>query len=230
MSVQMSTLIAGPASQNQLTALLVEGCMRIPRLGLLTVALFFLHGCASNVPIEIRQSPAGAPAVGAVTADSTPYQGQHVRWGGSIVSVENKADETRLEILAKKLDYYGQPKYTDKSEGRFVARSASFLDPQIYRKDREITIYGTVEGSEAGKIGDKPYTFPVVKVEKFYLWPRSYADRDDPWCRDRYWRSALWYGHGYPGYFWYRHRLGYPYYWWWDPFWDPFPPHFYCRP
>ncbi|MGQ0657337.1 MAG: Slp family lipoprotein [Chromatiales bacterium] len=192
---------------------------------MLTFAAILLHGCARNVPVEIRKAPSAAPDLPAVASNPQAHDGQRVRWGGTIISVENQPNETWVEILAKKLDYFGEPQYTDRSLGRFLARSEGFLDPQVYRKDRELTIYGTVAGSRASAIGAKPYTYPVVKVEKSYLWPQTYAGGNDPLCRDAYYGSSIWYRH--PAY-WHRHGLGY-HYWRWDPFWDPFPPSRYCR-
>lgn len=199
--------------------------MEIARTLLALSAATLLHGCATNIPVEISKAPAGAPDLPAVAADAQAFDGRRARWGGSIVNVENKPDETWVEILAKELDYYGRPRYTDRTTGRFLAQVEGFLDPQVHRKDRDMTVYGTIAGSRAGAIGGKPYTYPVVKAETTHLWPQTYAGRDDPWCRSAFYGSSIWYGH--PGW-WHRHRLGYhPL--WWGPFWDPFPTYRYCR-
>ena len=47
-----------------------------------------------------------------------------VRWGGAIASVENRRDETWIEIVERPLN-------TDKSAGRFLARVDGFLDPAV---------------------------------------------------------------------------------------------------
>jgi outer membrane lipoprotein len=180
--------------------------------------------------LEIRNPVAGAPKLEAVATDAAPYQGQYVRWGGTVASVENKANETWLEIVAKRLDAFGEPKYEDKTEGRFLARYEGFLDPKIYGADRQVTVYGVIEPSEPGKIGEQPYIYPVVKAEKVYLWPQRVSWRDDPWCRDYYWHSPFYYPYPYRySPFWRHYWLGYPYYWG-DPFWGPFGYPGYCRP
>ena len=36
---------------------------------------------------------------------------------------------------------------------------------------REITVLGKLQGVEEGKIGDAPYSFPVLKADSVHLWP-----------------------------------------------------------
>lgn len=183
-------------------------------------------GCAGNVPREISTELPDGPDVAAVAADGRPFVGRQVRWGGTIVAVENKPQETWIELLAKDLGAFGQPQDTDVTQGRFLVRVEGFLDPEVYSVDREVTVYGAVESSIARMIGERPYNYPLIKAERIYLWPEYARYGDDPWCDEFYWRSAWWHYHSSP---WYWHRPFYPYHW--DPFWDPFwgaPP--FCRP
>jgi outer membrane lipoprotein len=129
-----------------------------------------LEGCASQVPLLIREQPPENPSISAVQEDISRYQGSHVRWGGTIASIQNKKESTIIEIVARKLGDEGRPEDTDRSSGRFWADVNGFLDPTIYRQDREITVYGTVERLAKGHIGEHPYLFPVIQVETYYLW------------------------------------------------------------
>lgn len=168
-------------------------------------------GCASNVPVNIRTEPAGNPPLPTVANDAKPFVGHAVRWGGSIISVDNKPNETVLEVLGQELDAFGRPIESDRTQGRFLAEVQGFLDPQIYRKDRVVTVYGNLAPSVVRNIGEKPYTYPVVKASQVYLWA-EYAPYRDPFC-DPFFGPGPYYRPGFG-----------PYY---DPYWSAYPP--YCR-
>jgi outer membrane lipoprotein len=82
-----------------------------------------------------------------------------------------------------------------------------FLDPTIYRQDREITVYGIVERLAKGHIGEHPYLFPVVQVETYYLWEIVEA-------RPYYYPLYGPYGGFYPFYGFYPPYGFYPFWWW----------------
>ena len=153
------------------------------------VAAAALGGCAT-VP---------APLAGDHFAPVTPQQalsgnanGQRVRWGGEILNVEPRADVTCFEVLSRELYSDARPNRHDHSDGRFVACSKGFYDPAVYTKGRDLTVTGSLNGTEQRKVGDYDYTFPQVAADQVYLWPeRTYYA-------------------GYPGYGWY------------DPFWGPY--------
>ncbi len=177
--------------------------------------LLLIGGCASNVPRDIKEAPPDNPTLNEVRQDIDQYKGSKVRWGGTIASVENKENQTWIEVVAMDLDSYGQPRHDDSSYGRFLVRIDQFIDPQIYAEGRELTIAGTVESRIVRPIGDHPYTFPLIRASTYYLWP-EYRDRyyaDHP----RY-RFGYYYGYPYHGYsLYYGSRFGHPYYpyWWW---------------
>src|SRR5581483_12094141 len=122
-------------------------------------------------------------------ANPDSYSGRHVRWGGTIAGVENGKAETRVEVVARELDRDGRPQPTNRSSGRFIARVEGFLDPAAYRKGREVTVAGTVDGSTTRKIGEYNYRYPVVKADTIYLWePRVEPQRyRDPYYYDPFW-------------------------------------------
>ncbi len=163
------------------------------------LALLLLGGCASNVPDRIRLSPAYDLRVTEVQAAPQRHLGAAVRWGGEIISVQNKERETWFEILGHPLDSEGRPRPEGGGEGRFVARIPGFLDPAIYAPKRELTVSGRLEDTVMRRVGEFPYLFPLVRVEDYYLWPlRQVSDRwRDPW---------------YPP--------------WYDPFYDPWYPYY----
>jgi outer membrane lipoprotein len=172
------------------------------RPGVLLIALL-VGACASQVPQGIREAPADNPSLGQVRAQATGYLGRQVRWGGTIIATENREDATWLTVLGLPLYKGGAPQFTDDSAGRFIAIVPAFLDPQVYAPDRQVTVTGTLLRTEAGKVGEYPYTYPVIRADVWYLWPEQ---------------TELPYGYPYPGWYdpwyydpWYPYGYGYPY-------------------
>lgn len=150
----------------------------VKRLGILLA--LGLTGCASNVPELIRTAPAGDLRVEEVQQQTTEtFADSQVRWGGSIISVRNQAQETLIEVLSRELSSDGKPIEDSKSRGRFMARIPGFLEPEEYPKDRLITVTGKVLKVVEEPVGSYPYPYPVVDVEVYHLWPevKSYPSR-----------------------------------------------------
>ncbi len=166
------------------------------------LVLMVLCGCASQVPILIQSPPDPDPDFLQVKQNIKTFQNQNVRWGGKIISVENKHDSTWIEILAGPLDSYGEPSSSDNYEGRFIARINGFLDPEHYSKDRYLTIFGTIETEFVRRIDEHPYTYPLVSAKEYYMWPEyRTAQYSDPY----------YYGHFYP-YYGFHYGYGHPFY------------------
>lgn len=161
------------------------------RLLISIVAIFtLLGGCASVVPENIRSAAPGNVQIAEVRAQPQQFRNASVRWGGKLVSTRNESDYTILEILARELDDEGRPKEEDRSLGRFLAKVQGFLDPAIYKAERELTIYGRVQDIVEKSVGEYRYSYPLVQVDEIYLWkPRLPAPRYpyydtffyDPW-------------------------------------------------
>ncbi len=175
-------------------------------------ATLVLAGCASNLPKPIRQAPEPDLALSQVLEAPERYVGRRVRWGGTIAGIDNRSEQTCLEVVARELQSSGRPLVQDRSAGRFLACTEQFLDPMIYSEGRLVTAAGTVGGAETRPVGQFPYRYPVVRAEHLHLWqpepePRYYEP--DPFWYDPFWPWPYyrypWYGP--PG--WY----GYPRYW-----------------
>jgi len=169
---------------------------------LLFIPLLALLCACSTVPEHIRKPPEGNPSLALVRAEPARYDNARVRWGGTIVRVQNLQEETRIEIVARELAGDGEPREGDRSEGRFIAVFQTFLDPAIYAVDRSLTVVGTLGGSSEGQLGGMHYRFPLVQVEHHYLWPKPV-----PRCENC---DPLFYDPWYPWYPYPWHR--YPYY------------------
>jgi outer membrane lipoprotein len=139
----------------------------------LVLALIALSGCASPIPQAIRTAPRPAVTVAQVQQDPASYPGQRVRWGGTIIAVNNLPDLTEVEVLSRPLDADGEPRTRQPGEGRFIARVAGFLDPAEYQKERALTVTGTLGAVETRRVGHYSYAYPLLKVEARYLWPAA---------------------------------------------------------
>lgn len=144
-------------------------------------------------------------AVAPADDDFQPYDGVLVRWGGSIAGLSNRADgSTVVELVSRPLLGGGRPAHDDRSDGRFLAVIDTFLDPEIIKAGRDMTVLGQLAGRADGKVGNTPYVFPVVAVTDY-----------------RYWKAAVPVA---PPYFPHWNAY-YPYspYYRYDPFWHDWP-------
>lgn len=97
--------------------------------------------------------------------------GARVRWGGRIVQTHPQAAQTCFEIVGIPTDGQARPIAADRSDGRFLACRGGFYDPEVFKPGREVTITGTLDGFDAGHIGDYAYDYPRVAADVVYLWP-----------------------------------------------------------
>ncbi|HAJ91449.1 MAG TPA: hypothetical protein DCO71_02300 [Gammaproteobacteria bacterium] len=172
----------------------------------LLLLTLLLGACASQVPQNIREAPADNLSLEQVHKHTADYLGRQVRWGGTIIETGNQEATTLLTVLGQPLYKDGEPKFSDDSSGRFIAIVPAFLDPQVYAPDREVTVTGSLLRTETGKVGEYPYTYPVIQVDAWYLWPKRtkrpygypYPGWNDPWYYDPWYP----YGYRYPYRYW----------------------------
>lgn len=148
---------------------------RLFRSLLLSLFLLSTASCATGPITEQYRKEALSEGLTfpMVLADPDHYIGDMVLWGGSIVETINLAEETEIIVLETPLGTNERPGEAINSRGRFIALSSKFLDPAVYREGRKITLAGRVAGKRALSLGQTTYTYPVVMVKQFYLWPRN---------------------------------------------------------
>ncbi len=131
------------------------------------------------------------------------YVGETVVVGGYVLSVENKARETILTAVQAPLGVGQKPKSKDLSQGRLILVRDGFLDPEVFEKDRQITVGGTILGSSASEKEAVSYPYLRLQVEEIHLWPKETMRSAYPYY---YWDDP-WWGRPYPWYW------RYPYHW-----------------
>ena len=142
-------------------------------------AVVLSAGCATNpfagqLPPELDRSITPQQAI----ADQDALQDRWVLWGGVIVTVHNLKDSTEIAVLAYPLEDNAYPKSSQQASGRFIIRYDGFLDPVDYAPGRLLSVLGRLDGVQEGRIGEAPYTFPLVRAKSLHLWrpgesPRS---------------------------------------------------------
>ena len=169
---------------------------------------FFLIGCAHVVSKETLSQVDKTITFGDLKKRPSAFKGEMVLFGGVIVGSIIKEEGTLLEIYQTKLDPQGEPVDLDRSQGRFLAFYKGFLDSEIYRKGRRVTVAGIVEGERTGKLGEIDYPYPYLMVKEIYLWKDEEPYRYEPYPWGPWYPWDPW---GDPHWFWgprypYRHR------------------------
>lgn len=139
----------------------------------LPVALLcFLTSCSSALSPGLTGAADSSLTYSQLRADPDAHQGKTVILGGVIAATRNLADGSELEIVQKELDWWGRPRRTDRTGGRFLVRHRAHLDALIYSPGREITIGGAVAGIERG--------MPVIAAREMRLWDRPRRAAGEP--------------------------------------------------
>lgn len=157
-------------------------------------------GCAV-MSEELEQKALSQLPFKALVREADGNLGETVILGGYVLSVENEKAQTRMVVVQAPLGVGQQPKSKDLSQGRLILIYDGFIDPEVYTKDRQVTVGGKLMGSSVTENHDLPYPYVRVQVEELHLWAKPDPDPVAPyWYDDCYpfgpWRYRHpWYGH-----------------------------------
>jgi outer membrane lipoprotein len=163
------------------------------------VLIGLITGCAV-MPKEMTREAAPQRPFKEMVDQSERFIGRTVIFGGYVVSVENMKNGTEIEVVQAPLGIGQQPKAKDLSEGRLIVEHDGFLDPEIYTKDRVITVGGIMVGSSKTDQSQLPYPYLRIRAQKLHLWPVVEPQPVDPfWYHDCYpYYHSLWRRHYHP--------------------------------
>ncbi len=164
---------------------------RIIGCGLCGVLLVGAGGCTYPIAKQYRLEARKGVTIAHVQEDLDAYKGLTVIWGGIVLHTMNEANGTDLMILRTPLDATGFPHGRPEAEGRFIARSGQFLDPEVFRRGRRVTLAGEITGIEPRPLGNMTYDYPVLTILQVHLWPPYIVYRPYPGYR---WNYDGWYG------------------------------------
>ena len=160
---------------------------KIYRFLLLCLLLFLVSSCAYPISKQLREEANKNLLFPMVLENPTEYVGSIVIWGGVIIQTINRQDGTEIIVLETPLAGSERPKDAEYSQGRFIAKSSRYLDAEIYKKGKKITVAGKIIGKKRQSVGAIKYTYPVIKIEELYLWKKSIVFYGSPYYGDWYW-------------------------------------------
>lgn len=149
--------------------------------------------CAPVISRQLREQARPDLTFSEVLGNPERYKGQMIILSGIILDAKHTKEGTLFEILQTPADFSGKPKDIDESEGRFLALDNRYPDINVYRRRREVTIAGTIEGKEVQALGKIEYGYPLIHVNEIYLWPvqRMYPHPHSYYAYERhYWRRT----------------------------------------
>lgn len=128
-------------------------------------------GCAPVISVSLVKASEPRIAFEELHRDPERYLGKTVVFGGTIIEVEHGDSGTVVEILQRPLGWGLKPQINDESGGRFLVRFGRVLNEAGWERHRRITLAGKVVGRETRPLDQTTYTYPVIRVEDYYLWP-----------------------------------------------------------
>jgi outer membrane lipoprotein len=150
-------------------------CQRLIRFFVLVLFVAAVSGCSYPISQQLRQEARKDLTFPMILKDPTAYMGSIVLWGGSIIETVTLSEGSEIFVLQTPLDYMEMPEAARHSQGRFIAKSSSFLDPEIYKNGRKITLAGEITGKETRTLDKSQYTYPVVAIKELHLWKKRRA-------------------------------------------------------
>jgi outer membrane lipoprotein len=142
--------------------------------------MLLFHGCAYAVSRDLAARADKTITFEMLQAEPDAFTGKLLILGGTLSHITSTKEGVLLEVVQKPLDYWGRPKRTDRTGGRFLVRSAKRLDAMIFAPGRDITVAAEVEGTRGKALGDLEYSYPVVVLRELKLWEREYPSWNRP--------------------------------------------------
>jgi len=200
--------------------------MLMPRttvIALLLAELLILSSCAESahqvnrnalhldVPPELEKQIDTSVNFVDLQAAPANYVGRVVMVGGIVISAKRTKDQTEIEVLQLPTKG-GGPSTTERlrSEGRFLAVRAEFLDPATVPPGTPITVIGVVSGSTTRPLDETDYTYPILEIKHLIDWSAVASQYSGG-------SAAAFYGPYYPPSYWWGPYGYYPF------FGSPFP-------
>jgi outer membrane lipoprotein len=184
----------------------------LQKLFLLAAVMLLVVSC-SPISRQMQQQALDVSFAGLMT-EPEKYEGELVVLGGYIIQSRVRPKHTEIIVLQAPLTRGDRPREKDRAQGRFIIIYDGYLDPEVYARDRAVTVAGTVLGRETEQEDICPYGCLVLRSSQIHLWreerypPPLYGPYYDP-----FWDYPF-YPYGRP--FYPRHPFWGPRY---DPFW-----------
>jgi len=130
-----------------------------------------LTACGGGISRQARDQVTYTGSFAELQQAPARYRGAVVLLGGRVIKTLTKEGVTELVVLQLEIGNRDRPVDNDQSQGRFLIRSARFIDPAIFPPETLITVVGRLTGSETRPIGEMPYVYPVIEPAELKKWP-----------------------------------------------------------
>jgi outer membrane lipoprotein len=132
-----------------------------------------LQGCPYAISPDITRSADRTITFEKLQADPLSSKGKTVILGGLIAQTRDLKTGTLIEVVQKEIDYWGRPRRTDRTGGRFIVLQPRHLDAMVFVPGREITIAGEVTGDEEVSLSGPTGAYVLINAREIKLWPRE---------------------------------------------------------
>ena len=187
--------------------------MRAKVLAWLLISVLTAVSACSVVSHPVKKAATSGVPFPTLAAEAERYRDQTVVLGGYLLKTENLEIETLLTVLQAPLGIRDEPGSKDRSQGRFQVRWNGFLDPEVYKKGRRVTVAGRVVGSRMRRVGSRSVSYLQLTGIEIHLWKNHQSAYGAPFY-PYYYDPWPWYGSFYWGHY-FHHR----------PPYRPRPPH-----
>jgi outer membrane lipoprotein len=163
----------------------------------LVLVVLFLTSCVSVLRKDLMDTGIRNFSFADIIRNPEGNKGRLFVLGGIIVNTTVTRAGSRIEALYAPVDSSGYLQDFRGPTVRFRAvlpGNLGFLDPLIYKQNRQITLAAFFTHNELGKIDDMEYLFPVFQIEQIYLWEERpavayapYPWTPYPWSPYPYW-------------------------------------------
>lgn len=147
--------------------------MRIRKISTLLLFLAIFGSSCSVISRQVRSEAEPHMSFKAIAENVYAFSGKTVILAGYVLETKPSPDETTLEVLQAPLGLRDEPKEKTQSEGRFSVLYKGLLDPEIYRKDRKITVAGTIIRPSSAETESHPWPYIKVESREIYIWPEQ---------------------------------------------------------
>jgi outer membrane lipoprotein len=132
--------------------------------------VLFYASCSVISP-QIKTGSEPSVSFKKLAQEEDKYKGKTVILGGYIQETKTSGNETIIEVLQVPLTFQDEPKSRDKSEGRLIVLHEGLLDPELYSRNRKITVAGAITDC----VGDDVKTC-TIRSREIYVWPEPIYD------------------------------------------------------
>lgn len=147
---------------------------------LIAGAVLLLQGCSYAISPDVTRTADRTITFDNLQADPLSSKGKTLIFGGIIVQIKNIKTGTLIEVVQKELDYWGRPRHTDRTGGRFIVFQPRYLDNLVFAPGREITVAGEVTGTGETSLSGSGSSYVLLNAREIKLWPPEKPSWEKP--------------------------------------------------